>query len=123
MIAEINAIETLLRSLGHRKPRVMPKIALRGRENLNLGAIRCAAKAWVGYWAIATERFSSQYRGRSVHEPRKGDRSETGRSVRGSPGTGARVGRVTRARRTTRRAKTARPTNSTGHRAGGYNVR
>jgi LysR family transcriptional regulator, cyn operon transcriptional activator len=41
VIAEINAIETLLRSLGPSQAgALMPKIALRGRENLNLKAIR-----------------------------------------------------------------------------------
>jgi hypothetical protein len=45
VIAEINAIETLLRSL---RPlyasALMPKIALRGRENLKLRAIRLHGK-------------------------------------------------------------------------------
>src|SRR5207245_9014343 len=41
VIAEINAIETLLRSLGPSQAgTLMPKIALRGRENLKLRAIR-----------------------------------------------------------------------------------
>jgi LysR family transcriptional regulator, cyn operon transcriptional activator len=41
MIAEINAIETLLRSLAPlRAAALMPKIALRGREGLKLKAIR-----------------------------------------------------------------------------------
>jgi LysR family cyn operon transcriptional activator len=41
VIAEINAIETLLRSLGPSQAgALMPKIALRGRENLKLKAIR-----------------------------------------------------------------------------------
>jgi len=41
VIAEINAIETLLRSLGPSQAgALMPKIALRGRENLKLRAIR-----------------------------------------------------------------------------------
>src|SRR6266436_2636502 len=45
VIAEINAIETLLRSLGPLKAAaLMPKIALRGRENLNLRAIRLRGK-------------------------------------------------------------------------------
>ena len=41
MIAEINAIETLLRSLAPlRAAALMPKIALRGRAGLKLKAIR-----------------------------------------------------------------------------------
>ncbi len=45
VIAEINAIETFLRSLGPLKAAaLMPKIALRGRENLNLRAIRLRGK-------------------------------------------------------------------------------
>jgi LysR family cyn operon transcriptional activator len=45
VIAEINAIETLLRSLGPLKAAaLMPKIALRGRENLKLRAIRLRGK-------------------------------------------------------------------------------
>src|SRR5207244_567369 len=45
VIAEINAIETLLRSLGpSQAAALMPKIALRGRENLNLKAIRLCGK-------------------------------------------------------------------------------
>jgi LysR family cyn operon transcriptional activator len=45
MIAEINAIETLLRSLGpSQAATLMPKIALRGRENLKLRAIRLRGK-------------------------------------------------------------------------------
>src|SRR5438552_16019644 len=45
MVAEINAIETLLRSLGPLKAAaLMPKIALRGRENLQLRAIRLRGK-------------------------------------------------------------------------------
>src|ERR1700755_3394581 len=41
VIAEINAIDTLLRSLGpSQAAALMPKIALRGRENLNLKAVR-----------------------------------------------------------------------------------
>jgi DNA-binding transcriptional LysR family regulator len=45
VIAEINAIETLLRSLGPlRAAALMPKIALRGRENLKLRAIRLQGK-------------------------------------------------------------------------------
>jgi LysR family cyn operon transcriptional activator len=45
VIAEINAIETLLRSLGPSKAAaLMPKIALRGRENLKLRAIRLRGK-------------------------------------------------------------------------------
>jgi DNA-binding transcriptional LysR family regulator len=44
-IAEINAIETLLRSLGRLEAgAVMPKIALRGREGLKLRAIRLQGK-------------------------------------------------------------------------------
>jgi LysR family cyn operon transcriptional activator len=45
MIAEINAIETLLRSLAPLKAAaLMPKIALRGREGLKLKAIRLKGK-------------------------------------------------------------------------------
>jgi DNA-binding transcriptional LysR family regulator len=45
VIAEINAIETLLRSLRPlRAATLMPKIALRGRENLKLKAIRLRGK-------------------------------------------------------------------------------
>jgi len=45
VIAEINAIETLLRSLGPSQAgTLMPKIALRGRENLELRAIRLRGK-------------------------------------------------------------------------------
>src|SRR5213596_3420856 len=45
VIAEINAIETLLRSLGPLKAAaLMPKIALRGRENLELRAVRLNGK-------------------------------------------------------------------------------
>jgi LysR family cyn operon transcriptional activator len=45
MIAEINAIETLLRSLGPSQAgALMPKIALRGRENLKLKPIRLRGK-------------------------------------------------------------------------------
>jgi LysR family cyn operon transcriptional activator len=45
VIAEINAIETLLRSLRPlRAATLMPKIALRGRENLKLRAIRLHGK-------------------------------------------------------------------------------
>src|SRR6266576_1477680 len=45
VIAEINAIETLLRSLGPLKAAaLMPKIALRGRANLKLKAIRLCGK-------------------------------------------------------------------------------
>ena len=45
VIAEINAIETLLRSLGpSHAAALMPKIALRGRENLKLRAIRLHGK-------------------------------------------------------------------------------
>ena len=45
VIAEINAIETLLRSLGpSQAAALMPKIALRGRENLKLRAIRLHGK-------------------------------------------------------------------------------
>src|SRR5207248_6579888 len=45
VIAEINAIETLLRSLGPSQAgTLMPKIALRGRENLKLRAIRLRGK-------------------------------------------------------------------------------
>ena len=45
MIAEINAIETLLRSLAPlRAAALMPKIALRGREGLKLKAIRLKGK-------------------------------------------------------------------------------
>ena len=45
VIAEINAIETLLRSLGPlQAAALMPKIALRGRENLKLRAIRLRGK-------------------------------------------------------------------------------
>jgi len=44
-IAEINAIETLLRSLAPlQAAALMPKIALRGREGLNLKAIRLRGK-------------------------------------------------------------------------------
>ena len=45
MIAEINAIETLLRSLAPlQAAALMPKIALRGREGLKLKAIRLKGK-------------------------------------------------------------------------------
>ena len=45
VIAEINAIETLLRSLGpSQAAALMPKIALRGRENLKLRAVRLRGK-------------------------------------------------------------------------------
>jgi len=45
MVAEINAIETLLRSLAPlQAATLMPKIALRGRENLKLKAIRLQGK-------------------------------------------------------------------------------
>jgi LysR family cyn operon transcriptional activator len=45
MVAEINAIETLLRSLAPLEAAVlMPKIALRGREGLKLKAIRLQGK-------------------------------------------------------------------------------
>ncbi len=45
MVAEINAIETLLRSLAPlRAATLMPKIALRGRESLKLKAIRLQGK-------------------------------------------------------------------------------
>ena len=45
MVAEINAIETLLRSLAPLKAAaLMPKIALRGREGLKLKAIRLKGK-------------------------------------------------------------------------------
>src|SRR5205823_14394069 len=45
VIAEINAIETLLRSLGpSQAATLMPKIALRGRENLKLRAVRLNGK-------------------------------------------------------------------------------
>jgi len=45
MVAEINAIETLLRSLAPlQSATLMPKIALRGRENLKLRAIRLQGK-------------------------------------------------------------------------------
>jgi LysR family transcriptional regulator, cyn operon transcriptional activator len=45
VIAEINAIETLLRSLGPlQAAALMPKIALRGRESLKLRAIRLHGK-------------------------------------------------------------------------------
>src|SRR5213076_1734921 len=45
MVAEINAIETLLRSLAPlQAATVMPKIALRGRESLKLRAIRLQGK-------------------------------------------------------------------------------
>ena len=45
VIAEINAIETLLRSLGPlRAATLMPTIALRGRENLKLKAVRLHGK-------------------------------------------------------------------------------
>jgi LysR family transcriptional regulator, cyn operon transcriptional activator len=46
VIAEINAIETLLRSLGPlQAAALMPKIALRGRESLKLRAIRLQGKS------------------------------------------------------------------------------
>src|SRR5215472_6973628 len=45
VIAEINAIETLLRSLGpSQAAALMPKIALRGRENLKLRAVQLRGK-------------------------------------------------------------------------------
>jgi LysR family cyn operon transcriptional activator len=45
VIAEIDAIETLLRSLGPlRAATLMPKIALRGRENLKLRPVRLHGK-------------------------------------------------------------------------------
>src|SRR4029453_11267914 len=45
VIAEINAIETLLRSLGPLKAAaLMPKIVLRGRENLKLKIIHLRGK-------------------------------------------------------------------------------
>jgi hypothetical protein len=45
-VAEINAIETLLRSLAPlRAAALMPKIALRGREALKLKAIRLRGKS------------------------------------------------------------------------------
>jgi len=45
VIAEINAIETLLRALDPlQAAALMPKIALRGRENLKLRAIRLHGK-------------------------------------------------------------------------------
>src|SRR6267143_4088118 len=45
VLAEIDAIETLLRSLGPlQAAALMPKIALRGRENLKLKAIRLQGK-------------------------------------------------------------------------------
>jgi hypothetical protein len=45
VIAEINAIETLLRSLGPlQAAALMPRIALRGRESLRLRAIRLHGK-------------------------------------------------------------------------------
>ena len=45
MVAEINAIETLLRSLAPlQAATLMPKIALRGRESLKLKAIRLQGK-------------------------------------------------------------------------------
>jgi hypothetical protein len=45
VVAEINAIETLLRSLGPLQAApLMPKIALRGRENLKLKAVRLQGK-------------------------------------------------------------------------------
>jgi hypothetical protein len=45
VIAEINAIETLLRSLDPlQAAALMPKIALRGRESLNLRAIPLQGK-------------------------------------------------------------------------------
>ena len=50
MIAEINAIETLLGSLGPlQAAALMPNIALPGRENLNLRAIRFVGKisGWI----------------------------------------------------------------------------
>jgi hypothetical protein len=44
-VAELNAIETLLRSLAPLKAAaLMPKIALRGREGLKLKAIRLQGK-------------------------------------------------------------------------------
>jgi hypothetical protein len=44
-VAELNAIETLLRSLAPLKAAaLMPKIALRGREGLKLKAIRLEGK-------------------------------------------------------------------------------
>ena len=45
VIAEVNAIETLLRALGPlQAATLMPKIALRGRENLKLRAVRLHGK-------------------------------------------------------------------------------
>lgn len=45
MVAEINAIETLLRSLAPlQAATLMPKIALRGRESLKLKVIRLQGK-------------------------------------------------------------------------------
>ena len=45
MVAEINAIETLLRSLAPlQAATLMPKIALQGRESLKLKAIRLQGK-------------------------------------------------------------------------------
>jgi DNA-binding transcriptional LysR family regulator len=45
VIAEINAIETLLRSLGpSQAAALMPRIALRGRESLKLRAVRLQGK-------------------------------------------------------------------------------
>jgi hypothetical protein len=45
VIAEISAIETLLRSLGPlQAAALMPKIALRGRETLRLRAVRLHGK-------------------------------------------------------------------------------
>ena len=125
VIAEINAIETLLRSLGPLQAgALMPKIALRGRENLKLRADPFAwEKSRVGYRSLAAERLSSKHRGRGVHEPCKGDRSETGPALEAVRlRTVAWVGVSLRARRTTWRAEDCPPYQMSSARIGAAQV-
>ena len=74
----------------------MPKIALRGRENLKLRAIRLHGKnLGLDIGLLRLSDSAGKHGGRRVHEPRKGDRSETGWAVEAvRQGTAARVGRV-----------------------------
>ena len=83
MIAEINAIETLLRSLGPSQAgALMPKDRLAWPRKSELkGDPFAREKSRVGYRSVAAERLSGKHRGRRVHEPRKGDRSETGEKL------------------------------------------
>jgi len=81
-VAEIDAIETLLRSLAPLKAAaLMPRIALRGKEGSKLKAIR-RQEPRAGDWAAASQRFGSKERRRRLRQARPSRHSQDDRIQR-----------------------------------------